>query len=105
MLAGHYTAFVKSGEASPKWFYFDDSRCSMVSDDEIHLPNAYILFYKLRTIDEMKMSEILPDFQFPFVGKPVNTSFGRGYIQQIRKGTDCPFVVKMRDSTLTARLK
>ena len=42
---GHYTSFI---ESKGKWYHMDDSKVTQVSDEDIVLSAAYILFYKLR---------------------------------------------------------
>lgn len=40
---GHYTAFAKNGN---KWYSFNDSSVSSISQDKIKGSGAYILFYR-----------------------------------------------------------
>ncbi|CAK9160860.1 unnamed protein product [Ilex paraguariensis] len=41
---GHYTAFVQHGPN--RWYNFDDSRVSSISEEQIKTSAAYVLFYK-----------------------------------------------------------
>ncbi|CAI2369380.1 unnamed protein product [Moneuplotes crassus] len=41
--SSHYTAMCKRGSS---WFHFNDCQVTKISKEEVHNPNAYILFYK-----------------------------------------------------------
>ena len=43
-LGGHYTAYVKN--ANEKWYEFNDTTVSEISEDRIISPKAYVLFYR-----------------------------------------------------------
>ncbi|KAL6052958.1 Ubiquitin carboxyl-terminal hydrolase, partial [Balamuthia mandrillaris] len=44
---GHYTAFAKNVNTG-KWYHFNDSRVSIVNEEEIKTNSAYVLFYVQR---------------------------------------------------------
>ncbi|KAK4492297.1 hypothetical protein RD792_003100, partial [Penstemon davidsonii] len=44
MGGGHYTAFVHQG--GDRWYDFDDSHVSLISEDKIKTSAAYVLFYR-----------------------------------------------------------
>eukprot|EP00299_Pterocystis_sp_00344_P019385 c9622_g2_i1.p1 GENE.c9622_g2_i1~~c9622_g2_i1.p1 ORF type:complete len:861 (-),score=224.95 c9622_g2_i1:116-2350(-) len=44
---GHYTAFCQH-HTSGKWYHFDDSLCSPITEEEIKTTAAYVLFYRKR---------------------------------------------------------
>lgn len=48
VLGGHYTCFVKN--ANGKWYHFNDTLVSEISDEQIVSPKAYVLFYRKRAI-------------------------------------------------------
>ena len=43
---GHYTAYCKNYDGN--WYYYDDSKCTKISEKEICNENAYVLFYRKR---------------------------------------------------------
>ena len=43
---GHYTAICKNYDGN--WYYYDDSKCTKISEKEICNENAYVLFYRKR---------------------------------------------------------
>ncbi|KAG5368200.1 Ubiquitin carboxyl-terminal hydrolase 12 [Yarrowia sp. C11] len=45
---GHYTAFAKNF-VDGKWYHYNDSSVSPISEDQLVTANAYLLFYKRRT--------------------------------------------------------
>jgi len=48
--AGHYTAFCLNTH-DQKWYYFDDANVREVRKDQVVSRNAYILFYKKRSVE------------------------------------------------------
>lgn len=63
---GHYTAFAKNF-VDGKWYHYNDSSVSPISEDQLVTANAYLLFYKRRTptasgdSTDTKTHEILRD--------------------------------------------
>ena len=47
MGGGHYTAYCKN-PVFQKWYEFDDSSVSKISQSQINTKAAYVLFYKKR---------------------------------------------------------
>lgn len=45
---GHYTAFAKNF-VDGKWYHYNDSSVSPISEDQLVTANAYLLFYRRRT--------------------------------------------------------
>ncbi len=88
--AGHYTCNVKSGE---RWYYFDDSRCTLTTEEHVKHPQAYMLFYRRKDLSQLSLQEAFPPFSRLFSGKPVSTPFGNGYIQQVDPNSITPFVI------------
>jgi ubiquitin C-terminal hydrolase len=43
-MGGHYTAYVKN--ANGKWYHFNDTSVTEVSETSIVTPKAYVLFYR-----------------------------------------------------------
>lgn len=41
---GHYTAFVRSGYRQGQWYHFDDSRVSPMSENEVKVSFAEVMF-------------------------------------------------------------
>lgn len=57
---GHYTAFAKNAK-NQRWYNFDDSSVSAVSENDAITKNAYVLFYERHHHPEnsdVKMSDI-----------------------------------------------
>ncbi|CAD8192576.1 unnamed protein product [Paramecium octaurelia] len=52
MGGGHYTAFGKN-HLNGKWYNFDDAQVNEVDEDQIVSKNAYVLFYKRRSKEEI----------------------------------------------------
>jgi ubiquitin C-terminal hydrolase len=48
---GHYIAYAKN-RIDGKWYCFDDSSCSQVTEDSLRSSSAYLLFYRRRRTDE-----------------------------------------------------
>ena len=46
-MGGHYTSFVKN--ANGKWYHFNDTHVSEISEDRIITPMAYCFFYRKKT--------------------------------------------------------
>lgn len=63
---GHYTAYAKNF-VNGKWYHYNDSNVSPISEDQLVTANAYLLFYKRRTptasgdSTDTKTHEILRD--------------------------------------------
>lgn len=41
---GHYTAYAQNA-VDMKWYDFNDRLCTAVDAEDVHTPNAYILYY------------------------------------------------------------
>ncbi|KAK2416497.1 ubiquitin carboxyl-terminal hydrolase [Trifolium repens] len=53
MGSGHYTAHIKLLDEN-RWYNFDDSHISLISEDEVNTAAAYVLFYRrVKTDDEI----------------------------------------------------
>ena len=46
---GHYTSYVKN--ANGKWYHFNDTNVSEISEDQLVSPKAYCFFYRKKSID------------------------------------------------------
>ncbi|GLJ47751.1 hypothetical protein SUGI_1008530 [Cryptomeria japonica] len=55
MGSGHYTAHVKLLDEN-RWYNFDDSHVSPISEDEIRTPAAYLLFYRRIKFEDGSMN-------------------------------------------------
>ncbi|KAK7396058.1 hypothetical protein VNO78_16790 [Psophocarpus tetragonolobus] len=52
MGSGHYTAHIKLLDEN-RWYNFDDSHISLISEDEVNTAAAYVLFYRrVKTVDD-----------------------------------------------------
>lgn len=76
---GHYIAIVKN-MSEGKWYKYDDSARSQISEDQIPKESAYILFYIRKDLQKKTIDDILPHIRDLFPGKPVKTSTGDGFI-------------------------
>jgi hypothetical protein len=78
---GHYTSTVKNA-AENRWYQYDDSHRTPISEDQIHKESAYILFYIRRDAQSKgSLDEIFPHITRDlFPGKPINTENGQGFI-------------------------
>ena len=50
MGGGHYTAYAKNIDDG-QWYYYDDSRVSISSEDSVVTKAAYVLFYQRRDMN------------------------------------------------------
>ncbi|KAL2320608.1 hypothetical protein Fmac_029577 [Flemingia macrophylla] len=55
MGSGHYTAHIKLLDEN-RWYNFDDSHISPISEDEVNTAAAYVLFYRRVKTDEAAVS-------------------------------------------------
>ncbi|KAE9588677.1 putative ubiquitinyl hydrolase 1 [Lupinus albus] len=55
MGSGHYTAHIKLLDEN-KWYNFDDSHISSISEDEVNTAAAYVLFYRRVKTDDATVS-------------------------------------------------
>ena len=95
--SGHYVCVVKHNN---KWVLCDDRRISVIEEDRIMNSNAYILFYILKesinknsyynclnsliqhiVIDKKKKEYYFDDNNY-FMGEPVKTNYGEGYVME-----------------------
>lgn len=76
---GHYISVVKN-PFSHKWFKYDDQRRIEILESQIVKENAYILFYIRKDVDQKQISDLFPDSDVIFPGKPINTRFGKGFV-------------------------
>eukprot|EP01127_Copromyxa_protea_P021549 TRINITY_DN7446_c0_g1_i1.p1 TRINITY_DN7446_c0_g1~~TRINITY_DN7446_c0_g1_i1.p1 ORF type:complete len:619 (-),score=120.15 TRINITY_DN7446_c0_g1_i1:93-1724(-) len=49
--SGHYTAYCKNS-LDNKWYHFDDERVSVVEEDKVVTKDAYLLFYKRKSVKD-----------------------------------------------------
>lgn len=76
---GHYISIVKNFQEN-KWYKYDDSHRSQISEDQIQKESAYILFYIRKDLQNKTLDDILPNIKDFFPGKPVKTENGDGFI-------------------------
>jgi hypothetical protein len=76
---GHYISVVKN-PYSKKWYKYDDQRRIEIQESQITKENAYILFYVRKDVDNKEISDLFPDSNVIFPGKPVSTRFGKGFV-------------------------
>ncbi|KAG5054989.1 hypothetical protein JHK85_007499 [Glycine max] len=55
MGSGHYTAHIKLLDEN-RWYNFDDSHISLISEDEVNTAAAYVLFYRRVKTDDAAVS-------------------------------------------------
>jgi hypothetical protein len=61
MGGGHYTAYCRNPESS-KWYHFNDSSVSSLSEaSKVKTPAAYVLFYKRADMVDTTRKEEVPE--------------------------------------------
>lgn len=76
---GHYISVVKNPNDG-KWYKYDDSSRTPISEEQIFKENAYILFYMRKDLENKKLDDIMPSIKDLFPGKPIKTEKGDGYV-------------------------
>jgi ubiquitin carboxyl-terminal hydrolase 4/11/15 len=57
MGGGHYTAYAKNKDDG-RWYYFDDSSVTALSEDAVVTKAAYVLFYQRRDLTNMSQTAV-----------------------------------------------
>ena len=89
---GHYISIVKNLQEG-KWYKYDDSQRTQVTEDSIQKDCAYILFYIRKDVQHKNLEEVMPSIKDLFPGKPINTEKGDAFI--IGKETDGKYKVQV----------
>ena len=110
--SGHYYSYIK---IESKWYLFNDSQVSSFDESRISdlKSNSYILIYKQKNhiFTESQYFKMInyainqndkkePETSY-FIGEPVTTDKGLGYIESIEKKTN----IKNGDEIITVRQK
>jgi len=70
-------------------------------ESQVRSSAAYILFYRRKDTTYKHIDEIYPNIKsVNFIGKPMNTKYGIGYLVNYRNGHPCPYVVMFHGSTV-----
>lgn len=83
---GHYVSIVKN-YSDNKWYKYDDSIRTEISEDQINKEFAYILFYIRKDAQKKNLCDVLPNIKELFPGKPVLTEAGNGFVLN-QEGSD-----------------
>ncbi len=84
---GHYISFTKN-YFNKKWYKFNDSWCSEMSESGIITESAYILFYRLHDIQEINLDELYDINYEPMFKKEVKEEDKKEKNQQNINQTD-----------------
>jgi len=67
---GHYISIVKN-LSDNKWYKYDDSIKTEISEDSISKDFAYILFYIRKDLHSKQLTDLFPNIKELFPGKPI----------------------------------
>ena len=76
---GHYVSLVKNQQDS-KWYKYDDSARTPISEDSIQKEFAYILFYIRKDLEHKNIDDVFHNIKDLFPGKPVKTEKGDAFV-------------------------
>lgn len=107
MQNGHYLSYVKN-ERTGEWLQYDDSKCTPLTESQVHTTAAYILFYRRKDLSKHSLTHIVPTLNLSkFPGMPVHIKAGYlsskemvGYLIEYREGHACPYKIGLPSGTI-----
>jgi hypothetical protein len=80
---------------------YDDNRVTPLSEVDVRTEAAYCLFYRRKDLATKVIGDLIPYMNdTKFVGMPIKSIYGNGYLLEYRENHKCPFVVGMNGSTI-----